>query len=86
MFASGHSASPRKGPCSALLPGSRDNEGLLPSAEKPLIRGRGTWLQPLEPLSRGQPGSAGGLVEVAGCAPFLIWEALRSDGGALRGI
>ena len=81
LFASeelaGHSASSPKGPCSAFLATGWDNKGLfLPSAEKPLIRGRGTRLQPLAPLSWGQPRAAAEIWEVAGCASVLIWEAL----------
>lgn len=73
----GHAASRPKGPYSAFLATGWENKGLLlPSAEKPLIRGRGTWLQPSAPLSRGQPRSAAQIWEVVGCAPVLIWEAL----------
>lgn len=76
----GHSASWPKGPCSAFLATGWENKGLLlPSAEKPLIRGRGTWLQPIAPLSRGQSRSAAEIWEVVGCAPVLIWEALGGD-------
>lgn len=81
LFASeelaGHSASWVKGPYSAFLATGWENKGLLlPSAEKLLIRGRGTWLQPIATLSRGQPRAAAEIWEVVGCTPVLIWEAL----------
>lgn len=81
LFASQALGVPQKAPCSALLPTRNHRLLLLPSAEKPLIRGRGTWLQPPDPLSRGQSRSVAEIWEVAEHAPFLIWEALGDLAG-----
>lgn len=43
---------PGRAVLSTCVPSSRDNEG-LPTAENPLIRARGTWPQPPDPLSLG---------------------------------
>lgn len=50
---------PGRAVLSSCVPSSRDNEG-LPTAENPLIRARGTWPQPPDPLSLGAARVSGG--------------------------
>lgn len=50
---------PGRAVLSSCVPSSRDSEG-LPTAEKPLIRARGTWPQPPDPLSLGAARVSGG--------------------------